>query len=183
VASTRVLIEVLRVWGVSAVPVEAQVSVFNAAAMDIVRAEGFPALGQALMGTSAATPGGAWSVGVGVLRPGEIALPAGDPFAPDSVGHVLGYVPSAGVLVDASIDQATREHKDLVVAPLAVAAVRPDDAPVWVDVAMPGGVGAVVFDPADTGRYRRSRNWRLDAVNTSIVGAVVRALRAQDAAR
>lgn len=183
VASTRILIEVLDYFGIHAQPVEAQVAVFNAEATAILRTDGLDAVADAVAAYSPTSPGGPWTLGVGVLTRGPMAvsgrIPPGDP---RDVGHLVAIAPTLDLLLDPSIDQATREHKDLIVPPLVVRDVLWSSEPghrIPVVVPMPGGEGVCLYEPVATGRYTASSNWVMTAANKRLAGAAIRDVRAQ----
>jgi hypothetical protein len=104
IASTRIGLDVLEYFGVRAEPMPLFVLVLNGEALDLA-AQGMsqPELQAEMLKYGLDEPGGPWGIGVGA----EIENSA------DWAGHLMVAVPDERLLLDLSLDQASRPHKGL----------------------------------------------------------------------
>jgi hypothetical protein len=113
IASTAITIGVMQYFGIRAVPFPCRAMVFNKAfAERIDRARRLPNETETIEWTSG--PDNAWSVGVGFPNTTQ-----------QYVGHLAAMVDDK-YLVDASIDQANRPAKDMILPPVMLAGVSRD---------------------------------------------------------
>lgn len=182
IASTLVTIEVLKYFGITAEPLALSVIVFNAeAAQMLTDGATMDDVGEATRKISLNAEGGPWTIGVGsgqqTRRPGE---PLG------WAGHLIATIPDLKVIVDNSIDQISRPHKQLTFTPMWTRV--PDDR--WWDgtedvahFSTPEGA-AIFLDrrAVDPDGYKASTNWDLKGPHKgplkSIIGGTIRAIRA-----
>jgi hypothetical protein len=109
IASTKVLIRVLRRYGIEAVPVGVRLVLGNRTFTRLVKEEGrIPTMDEAIL-AGWFTKHGAWSVGVGyrqMVRPDRGLTRDGK-----WEGHLVAYLPRHNILIDASACQGNRpEH-------------------------------------------------------------------------
>jgi hypothetical protein len=161
IATTRVVIEALRYFGVTARPWAVDLQIYNAAAW-AARAGDVPA---------ADWPDDAWTIGIAPA--GYAASGATDQ---NNVGHVVAV--TAGRLVDASIDQASRPAKGLTLTPVVAAlpdGFNPADTTATIGYTLDGV--HLLYRASGSGEFRRSRNWSRSPENRAIVAETIRALR------
>jgi hypothetical protein len=103
IASTRVVIRVLKHFGIEAQPFPVKLMVFNAAFVRQLELGNRPPQGETQL-AAWCEKYGAWSVGVG-FNPSDPTAGAGDP---GYVGHLIAVLPTYWLAVDASADQADR---------------------------------------------------------------------------
>lgn len=149
ILSTRVAIEALGHFGVKAFPMTVEAFVFNRKFEQLVSKHGrFPANRAELLDWTDRQ--GGWSLGVGL---------GGDPEPKKWPGHLVAIVDRA-VLIDCSLDQASRPHKGIAIPPIV-------DAPVTEDFIagrepIVGRIGPLVSKyqarPMDVS-YRRTPDW------------------------
>jgi hypothetical protein len=112
IASTAITIEVMKRLGIVATPYPCRVLVFNAPFMSRVKRERrYPDSTEVIKWTTGTN---LWSVGVGYTTNNE-----------PHVGHLIAIVENK-YLVDASIDQASRPHKGILLPPVMIGAVSRD---------------------------------------------------------
>lgn len=176
IATARIIIDVLGYFGIPAVPLPVETIVFNADAWHLLN-EGGPAMvAAAVQERDTEELGGPWTVGLGVIRD------------PEAIGHVVVAVPSLNAVVDASIDQASRPHKNIVLTRPII--LHPEAQ----FLAVPGVTAEVTLDedglPVTIAymhiahrRFERSPNWRRrsdglsNSVFREITGETIRAVR------
>jgi hypothetical protein len=151
IATSRVLIEVLRRLNIPARPWAVNLLMFNPAGWDLYQ-DGIPVR---------EWPADAWSVGFRGDRPGE-------------VGHVA--VVAGARLIDASLDQAARPDRGMPPIPPTVFALP---AGIDLDRADQGlvyqaGPTRLVYAPSGSRLYASSSNWRRDhpAIRACVAEAV-----------
>jgi hypothetical protein len=105
IASTAITIDVLRHFGIGVVPFPCRALIFNHSFANRIKLEGWPTPEQTIEWTN---DGKSWSVGIGYPN-------GSDP----QVGHLIAIVEEK-YLVDASLDQASRHEKDLIVPSVMV---------------------------------------------------------------
>jgi hypothetical protein len=113
IASTRVVIRVLRHFDILALPFPCALLVYNAQFKRAVLAGDLPPTDGTMFAKWCDTRE-AWSVGVG-LKPNEEHK--------GYVGHLVAVLPKQKVLIDASADQANRPHKGIVLPKAVVLSV------------------------------------------------------------
>lgn len=148
IASTRVIFDLLRQYEMKPLAMACSVRVLNEALLKRIEKEGrHPVDDYELRRWS--TQDGSWNVGIG--RTGVLRKHRWD-------GHlvVLAY---RKVLIDISIDQASRPRKGIVLKPLAVTA--PDDwADGTTDFAIPEGRCALIYRAQPDNRdWVRTTGW------------------------
>lgn len=187
VTTARVTIDVLDYFGVAAVPIPVEVTIFNAEGAALLHSmfessddpATFAEFGRVLAAIPASAPGGPWSMGLGVVdRPG-------DPGA----GHVVVALPARGEFLDLSLDQASRPHKHMALAPQRLTGVPGAwfEEPLEVvafEVAQAGsGPAEVSYRHSPVCLYKRSPNWRRQVDGSpspafaEIAGAAIRGIR------
>lgn len=159
IASTRIGIDVLAYFGITALPISLFMVVHNAEAVQLFSDGYTNEEVQAIYNTDGHLPtsvGGPWSIGIG----GE----GGDGWA----GHLMVGLPQYRLLIDLSADQANRTHKNIIIdEPLAFTIESAD----WWMGKEPfstvmenddgGRLGFVLNRSlADPDGYKRSLNWR-----------------------
>ena len=108
-ANTRILIDVLNYFGVTGIPVPVEVTIFNNEAWNSLTDKGLEAVAKAIHARQPEEKGGPWTVGVGIVVNNN---PTG--------GHVVVGVPSEHVILDGSLDQASRPNKDIYLKPYVI---------------------------------------------------------------
>jgi hypothetical protein len=152
IATTRVVTEVARYWGVTVRPWAVNVRLFTEGAWELAEA-GVPV---------AEWPDDAWSIGIEA----DLSVKPSDP-GQRGVGHVVG-IAAGRWLIDASIDQTHRAGKIPWIPPLVVELPEGfDTADLTPPVPSVGwrdeGLGLRIFYQASGSRlYATSRNWRRD---------------------
>lgn len=173
VASTRIGIDALRAFGVLARPLPVHVRIFNQEMATLLMA-GIKPTGR----HTADSEGGPWMVDLG--NPVE-----GDPRA---AGHVAIAIPALGLLLDPSIDQANRPHKNIRFPAgetlLWKTGSEEFPNPGWEETRGTDEGVVIVYEAVDAHRYRKSPNWRADSGLVGgrrsfreTTGAIVRAMR------
>jgi hypothetical protein len=159
IASTRIGIDALAYFGVSAIPVPLRVWVFNQRVLELVeQGASMDQIGELVRGVQSDALGGPWSMMIGAKVDGS------DGWA----GHLMIGLPCFHTLVDLSIDQASRPRKDLVFDEPLVFSLPKDE---WwaarekkhVHVGHRAGSRAVLVldrDVPDADGFRASPNWR-----------------------
>lgn len=158
IATTRVVVGVLRYFGVAARPWAVSTHLFNPAAWEL-REQGIPA---------AEWPPDAWSIGIR----GDLA---------GQVGHLVA-VTSGWRMVDASLDQAARPDKGLPPIPPFVAGL-----PAGMDLARTDrglvyqvGTTRLVYMASGSRDHETSPQWRKDNPGVRACTAeTIRAVRAE----
>lgn len=151
VAATWVTVAVLKRFNIAAEPVPMKLRALNAKLVDaIARHE----RGEEV-DWEAESRDGAWEVQIGYNTPDQLV---GIPDAWN--GHLVAYVPSRGVLIDASLSQVSRPHKEMVLPEIAIFAVgrkapMPGDAYTFEG---PGGV-VLYYEAIDDMDWRVMRDW------------------------
>lgn len=177
IASTRVTIDVLRYFGILAEPLPVNALVFNpeAAAM-IVNGSTDADVAEKLATQSDADTGGVWSVGVGM------GSPAGEG---KWAGHLVAAIPEQQIVVDLSLDQASRPHKNMVLSPYWA---HIGDMKWWAgETRFPhsSADGSLVWlgrGCANPNGFTDSPNWRKQnqkLLFTSMVGQIIRKIRSE----
>lgn len=100
IATTRLICRLFRHYGIACEPLPVRAHIYNKSFQDNVRDNPWAMSPEAFRDWCERT--GAWSVGLGVPNSGE-----------DIVGHYIAYLPDKKLLIDASIDQASRPHKGI----------------------------------------------------------------------
>jgi hypothetical protein len=94
---------------------------------------------------------GGWSVGLGYTPHGYIGNP---------VGHLVAILPDERIMVDASIDQASRPLREIVMPPVVVAHVGEEFVEGTATAGFKYNGCRVVYKPEPTNQsYRQSTNW------------------------
>jgi hypothetical protein len=120
IAATRITVDVLAVYDVPARPCRVILSLHNRAWMELAERLGRPPTIDEQVG------GPAWSVGVGVPgEPDDPRIVQRQVHAPWD-GHLVALALSDTVLLDASIDQASRPQHDLEIPPSVLAMGVPE---------------------------------------------------------
>jgi hypothetical protein len=156
IATTRVVIEVLRAFGVPARPWPVNVKIFNAAAWPLANAR-VPV---------AEWPGDAWSVGIDV-RNGR-----------DGVGHLVAV--SGLRMIDASIDQASRPGMNMELVPLVAPIPEGFDLAGGRELLYGRGDSGVrlTYGPSGSRVFASSPHWRRDNADVrACAGQAIRAVR------
>lgn len=179
IASTKAALDALAYFGVHGREMPVVSILFNAEAAQLL--EGgmdMTELGQRTSQIPADEPDGPWSVGVGAGPGGVGKWP----------GHLVSTVPGIGAVIDLSLDQAARPHKNL------------NPTPFWAHVDNPAWWGpkpatpihtlgtsdgtVVVLDrrARDPRGYKSSPNWDLrgpgrEAVHRKVVAGIITAMR------
>lgn len=154
-ATTRIVIDVLDYFGVPAKPIPVETLVFNADAMAILETEGMHAVAAAVQAREPEDKGGPWTIGLGVVVDNT---PEG--------GHVVAGIPSRGVIIDGSLDQASRPIKDILLKACVIEVEDPDfftqvGAVMGVKMLEDGhGVVTVVYTHSRHKQYLNSPNWK-----------------------
>lgn len=146
VATTRVIVDVLACFGVTAEPLQVECTVLNRQALALLQRGGQDRLAEVCSRYSRSDTGGPWTIGVGH------AAGAG----PDSAGHVIAYLPDRRILIDGSLDQAAAPHKGLDLTPLRTDPF--EDFPVLAEAGH-GALVAYVPDPLGRRTWLQSRDW------------------------
>ena len=103
IATTRITIDVLAYFGIMAKPLAVETLIFNAEAMERVRAGvGFDELRREVDALARGEPGGPWTIGLGFAKS-----------AADAGRHMMAWVPPLGLGLDYSLDQVSRPHKGM----------------------------------------------------------------------
>lgn len=156
IASTSAVIKVLAHYQILARPYPVKAFVWNPAYVREVTAKNFPPEDTAEF-RAWCDMNGAWSVGLG-FAPSDPKAPVG------WEGHLVAAIPTANILIDASIDQASRPQHDIhlergdpVIAPVSRE---------WIEREHKGAefhsdFGLVLHYEHDTKnlRYERSKDW------------------------
>lgn len=109
IATTRIGIDVLDYFGIKATALPISAVVFNKEALDLLTSgTSMEDLKAIMAAIPIDEPGGPWSIGVG----------AGGPLKHnDWAGHLIATIPEASTIIDLSIDQASRPHKNFTLVP------------------------------------------------------------------
>jgi hypothetical protein len=119
IASTRLGLDVLAYFGITGREYAVLVAAFNREAAALLEAGvSMEDIGARTSAIPADVAGGPWTIGIG-------ASPLGGRSGGWS-GHLVIGIPSIGVLVDLSADQASRPHKGMVFAPSWQRVADPD---------------------------------------------------------
>jgi hypothetical protein len=160
IASTRIALDVLEYFGVRAEPLPLFVLVLNGEALDMAEAGMSQAGLQAeMLKYGPDEPGGPWGIGVGAVIENST----------DWAGHLVVAIPDERLLLDMSLDQASRPHKGLPF-PEEGQVFPVFDEPWWNGersrTSFTGRMGerrlALLLDRdcADPEGFKRSLNWR-----------------------
>jgi hypothetical protein len=154
VATVRITIDTLAYFGIRAKPLPVGVVILNHEAHTLLTEHdmSMEQVRQATLPYSIDDAGGPWLMGVGI----------GDE---DAAGHVVTWLPDHEVLLELSLDQANRPHKNLVFEPVAARVNSPDfitTPEAWQPyiVDFPDGQGSIHYQHAKDARFRKSPNWR-----------------------
>ena len=186
IPSTRIGIDVLAYFGLKAVPMPLFMLIYNDEAMKLIEGGKAAQLQELMHSRGPDEPGGPWSVGVGA----EIANSSG------WAGHLVVGLPEYRVLIDLSIDQASRPHKGIDLPIPMLFLVGDDDwwsgkETRWTSVLVNdrGERLAIIMDRTlkDPGGYRRSPNWQRDSgiitnprkVFKDITGQIIREMKVE----
>jgi hypothetical protein len=163
IGSTRVAIRVLDYFDFHATPFPCIATVFNSKMVDCVERGELPE-GQVPREWFEKT--GSWSVGLGIAKDGN----------EDPVGHLVAVMPNQRILVDASLDQASRPEHDIVLPSVFIARCSKR----FVECAQPQvyqadpGHGSLIYTPKPyLRRYLESDNWNLDHQTDRAVQTIV----------
>lgn len=183
IASTRIGIDVLGYFGIKSEPMPLMLMVFNEEALKILDdGKTFEELGEIQRQESPTTPGGPWSIAVGA----EVED------SPDWAGHLVVALPHRQMIIDLSIDQASRPLKNLNFddQPLVYRIPDPDwwtgESRRYATVAQhkDGPKVGLVFDrdAPDANGYKRSSNWNRKTVLGAwvfkdITGRIIREIK------
>ena len=185
IASTRIGIDVLEYFGIKAEPVSLFLIILNDEAMKMLTEEEktMQDVKEATEKRGLGEPGGPWTMGIGA------DVENGDGWA----GHLMIGLPEDQVLLDLSIDQASRPHKNLVLEQPAAFGVT--DEKWWRGEERytvmkgeddEGHETMLILDreAPDPDGYRRSRNWRRTSskhggrrVFQEVTGKIIRAMK------
>lgn len=150
IAATWVTIAVMKKLNISAEPLAVKLRAINAKLMDAMqRTE------HEVVDWQVEMERGAWEVQIGYNSPEEMAA------LPNLWnGHLVAYVPSRGVLIDASLSQVSRPEKELRLVDVGIFAVGkrmpgPGDAYSFVG---PGGE-VLQYIGIDDELWRKQRDW------------------------
>ena len=113
IASTRIAVDVLRYFEITAEPLPLIVTVFNAETVRLAH-EGktLEEIGKIKNQSKVTDDGGPWSVGIGTGWSMK-STNGSEPWA----GHLVAAIPGKHIIVDLSIDQAARPHKNMHLEP------------------------------------------------------------------
>jgi len=173
VAAARIFIDVAGYFGLAARPAPVWLTVVNAEYLKLMEAgeDAFTAAVldlDALSPQAAKKPGGPWRVDIGHPEtPGDLVI-----------GHVVVHLPATDLLIDLSIDQAARPHKNIVDLPMIFFGDPVSD----VGYSLPDG-GGMLYRAVPEHRYLQSPNWkRRGAEDTArhfkqVTGASIRRLK------
>lgn len=154
IGSTRTVTRVLEHFGISAKPLPVQVYIYNKSYVDAVERGDWPPTFDQVMFRHWCDRNGAWAIGVGVwdeaegLKPGQYG------------GHLVAFLPKHHLLIDASLDQAVRPQRGIVlpdVLQIPTTAEFEEGA-----ASLSGVVNNCVLryhQHNDEGRYLRSPDW------------------------
>lgn len=179
VASTRIAIDALAYFGIAAEPLPLTVTLLNAETVRLAN-EGlsFDEIGK-IQGQSKVTDeGGPWGIAVGTGRSMK-SKNGRKPWA----GHLVATIAAEHILIDLSIDQATRTHKNMHLEPFWT---RVEDD--WWDgsksVTELNNAGmSMILDrnAADPRGFLTSPNWKLSgnyrATFRDATGKIIRAIK------
>lgn len=181
IASCRLAMDALTYFGITTIeqPVTAMVINHEAAAL-LSAGTTMQELSDILVRLSPETPGGPWTIGVGV----------GSGAAGTWSGHLIVTVPDIRAVIDLSIDQASRPHKNISLEPYWGVVDRDDwwepDASresTLFPVASPDG-SVIMLDrhAVDPMGYRVSPNWTRSgqsgkAVYRALAGQIIREMK------
>jgi hypothetical protein len=160
-------------------PYAVEVAVFNQEARQILESDGLEAVAEAVHARSTKETGGPWTLGLGLNKNAE-----------GGAGHVAVGIPNMSVLLDGSIDQASRPHKNILLEPFAVHIPETGffshpDAQCGFTTVVDGHETSLVYTRNPANRYTRSPNWRRQfdgkpsRVFHTITADVIRAVREQ----
>ncbi len=174
VAAARIVLDVCAYFGVAARPAPVWLTVVNADYLKLMEAgeDAFTAAvveSDALGPQAAKTPGGPWRVDIGHPEtPGGLVM-----------GHVAVHIPATDLLIDLSIGQVERPHKEIVDLPMLFSG---DPVAADVGYSLPNGAG-MLYRSVPEHRYLASPNWkRRGAQGTArhfkqITGASIRRMK------
>lgn len=160
IVSTRIGLDVLAYFGIRGKEYPVSVLIFNAEAAQILQeTQDFQAVAEATHARAVDEPGGPWTIGLGAPD-----LPA---LRPDGTsgwpGHLVIGLPQWRVVVDLSLDQVSRPHKNLTtgaswypVPDSWWASEREDN---FAQFRLDNGAVMLLTHRLDRG-YRSSPNWR-----------------------
>jgi hypothetical protein len=170
IGSVRAAIEILRYFGIAAKPLPVEVFIGNQALVDRVEVEGRLPTGEGEIERWYAEDG-SWTVGLGFPIPG----------APHHVGHLAATFEDGGesFLVDPSIGQATRPHRNIHL-PGAWWAPIPDYSKFLQresKVIFQGGGLALYTAQVDNVVWKISPDWIQRHRTKEIIGRVIRKIK------
>lgn len=162
IATTRILIDILTYFGIPTQPLPVEVTIFNEQARTLLETHGLDAVAEAVYAREPGEPGGPWTLGLGITR------------TPTDVGHLVVALPHHGYLLDGSLDQASRPHKNITLPPLPIRILDPAflTTPTavldytYTPPASPGSgapeepVTLIYRNTPQNRRYRDSPNWK-----------------------
>jgi hypothetical protein len=165
IASTRVVVNVLKHYGYDALPFPCQVYVYNKTFKEHLEAGKKLFQGDALIEWCKLT--GAWSVGIGVYDPEKHFR---------ETGHLVALIPGHNILVDASIDQANRPQHGIHLPQVLIAGELTDGFKAGVeDLSLTHNDCLLVYHPTDNDIYKIAPDW----LKQGRVNRIVRAVRRQ----
>jgi hypothetical protein len=112
IASTRIGLDVLEFFGLHGQPMPVMLAVWNADALALIERVGIDQAGPQILAQPLDQTGGPWTVGIGARPEGNDTRPGG------WNGHLVIGLPRHDVLVDLSVDQASRPLKNIHLQPL-----------------------------------------------------------------
>lgn len=164
IATTQAVNRVLRHFGYFAHPLPVRVMVFNPTYVEAFR-DGTAKTQDDSGWREWMDSVGAWSVGVG--------FPDG---SPGFAGHLISVLPKHGLFIDASLNQADRPAKDILLPPVFVSEVTSEfmmTAGMRLEFECSNGAG-IIYERIDTTDWRRSPDWKSRMRTDRAVAAIIR---------
>lgn len=162
IASTRTVIRVLHHFGYNAVPCPVQLMVFNQKFIEAVNKSGWPSMqGDDFIRWCDET--GAWSVGVGTKIPGETV-----------VGHLVAVLEKKRFLIDASLDQANRPNRGIVLPGTVVGRFKHEFLYGKPEVSTINGCAVRYIKEPSHNLWVTSRDWMEDERTQRATDAIIK---------
>ena len=112
IASTRIAIDALRYFGITAVPMSLSTTIYNSCAVEAFKqGKAIASIVNFQSALCANKTSEAWFVMIGT------GLSEQDPNNPTWAGHLVAVIPDETVLIDLAIDQASRPAKNIDLEP------------------------------------------------------------------
>jgi hypothetical protein len=166
IASTRTVMRVLEHFGFDAQPLSVRVFIFNAAYVKhlnekTARFNGDPTFRRWLEDS------GAYSVGLGCAEPGQDNG--------NYVGHLVAAVPQCHLFIDASLDQAARPQKNILLPEVLISPMTQQFmTTVGENLEFESSGATMIYERIDNPAFRTSPDWTDKSRTKRATKAIIR---------